>query len=138
MSVDLGAFKDAFQALLSGQTSAGARVYTALPKSPTLPAITFKVRGAVPWRGYHQGEAERVLLICWGGSKPELAETEADTLYTEVRNVLLPPATPAEGYYGVVQGVNFSGVSLNAGPDSLVDPYTEKPTVQSYWLVGFY
>lgn len=133
MAVDLAAFKDAFQALLSGKTSAGTRVYTSLPERPTLPALTFQVRGSVPWRGYHQGEAERVLLTCFGAK-----EEQADTLYTEVRNVLLPPATPAEGYYGLVQGVNFSGVSLNAGPDSLVDPYTERPIVQAYYLVGFY
>lgn len=131
--MDLLTFKSAFRQLLSGKTSAGTRVSTRFDRRRGLPQVTFQVRGGSPWRGYHQGTAQRVQLTCWAED-----ESQASILFSEVRDVLLPPATPAEGYYGTVAGVNFSGAALSAGPEDLVDPPTDLPTVMSYWLISHY
>lgn len=124
----------AFRALLvNAATSAGSRVSTQFPANAgSVRRITFERVGGLPMTGYHQGENARLRVTCWGED-----EEGAWTLWREMRDALLPPATPNEGYYGNVSGVRFSGIAMNAGPEFGIDPPTGLPFVESYWLVPY-
>jgi hypothetical protein len=138
MAVDLPTFLSAFAEILKDKTSAGPRVWPLFDERSPLPQIYFGERGGPVWRGWHQGQDMRVLVECYGRTREE-----ARMLFSEVRDILLPPAHPTEGYYGAITvtyngtptTVNFSGIMLNAGPEPLEDPPTGLPLEQSYWIV---
>jgi len=141
MAVGIPTFLEAFGLLLKGQTSAGSRAWPLFDERAALPQIYFGERGGQIWRGWHQGMDVRVLIECFGRNR-----AEARQLFSEVRNVLMPPAKPNAGYYGAITVtenggpvvVNFSGIMLNAGPDPLEDPPTGLPLEQSYWTVPYF
>ena len=139
---DIEAFKAAVRSVLIGETPAGTKVSTSLPNNPTLPFVTFQVRGGPgAWSNWSEGETVRLQTLCW-----EYTEGLADRLHTAVREVLLPDSDRINGFHEAVtvtiegqqRTVNFSGVFMNAAPNPYVDPPTGYRVVECYWLVNYY
>ena len=141
MAVDLRAFNLAFDKLLRNETSAADRTSPAFNAPRGLPQVSFGVVGETVWEGWTPGRNTRVALRCHGRDLDQ-----ARKLYSECRDILLPPEYTAHGYYGAqtvtLEGnpvtVNFSGIRHNAGPNDMVDVPTGTPYLESFWLCPHY
>ena len=131
----------AFSTIFRGQTSAGNRSWPAFDIGAGLPQISLKGTGETPWTGYTPGTDWIVGLRCHARTMDECYR-----LYSEARAILLPTATPNEGFYGPVtvqfdgvpRTVTFSGIKHNAGPNELEDVPTRTPMLESIWIVPHY
>lgn len=140
---DYAAAKAAIRKIISdAATDAGSRVKTMLPENPTLPTVTFQFRGGPgAWGVWNEGETARVQTFAWAES-----ETDADRLHSQVRAALLPASDRVNGYRGTVnvtiggqaRTVNISGIFMNGGPNGYIDPPTELPVVECYYLVNYW